>query len=192
MCKKARYFNFLLTVTTFCAFCPLYTIAQDKQKTGFEIEADPLAYVLKGYSLHAAVTYNNFRTSIGTFAIDQPDFFTGNKAISVYSSGFDLKTDYLFKKINGMHAGLQVTYGKERIGLKTGGDKQDLWGMNIGARIGYRFMFGKPENNYQGFYINPWIALIYSPDPKNITKGVEEYRQSSILLFPAVHVGWRF
>jgi hypothetical protein len=166
--------------------------AQEKETARLEVEADPLAYILNGYSVHLGVTYGKFRSSAGTFRIKQPSFQLDNDAFSVYSSGFDLKTDYLFGKTKGLHAGIQLTYGKDKIGLKGSADKEDLWGLSIGARGGYRFMFGKSENRYKGFYINPWAALIYSANAKTISKGGEDYKQPSVSIFPAVHVGWRF
>lgn len=175
-------------------FCLLTFQATAQQKTPaqFEIEVDPLAYILKGYSLHAAITYGSFRSSAGVFAIEQPSFFIDNDAFSVYSSGFDIKTDYLFGKINGWHSGVQVTYGRENVTLKETQQEQEVWGLSIGIRGGYRFMFGKAANHWSGLYINPWVAFIYSPDPVTITNGSQQYQQSSFSPFPAVHIGWRF
>ncbi len=184
----------LQTLTILFLFCLLtfQTKAQQKTLARLEIEVDPLAYILNGYSLHAGTTYGSFRSSVGIFAIEQPAFFVNNDAFSVYSSGFDLKTDYLFGKINGWHSGLQLTYGKENVELKATQEEEELWGLSIGIRGGYRFMFGKTENQSRGFYINPWVALIYSPNPATITNGDQQYHQSSFSPFPAVHVGWRF
>ncbi|MBE8721901.1 hypothetical protein [Sphingobacterium pedocola] len=167
--------------------------AQLKSKVAFELEADPLAYMLNGYSIHAGITYGSFRSSAGIFAIKQPSFFTNNDSFSVYSSGFDLKTDYHFKKINGLFAGVQFTYGNDEIKLKTAPQtEENIRGLNIGIRSGYRIMFGKAENEHKGFYINPWVALIFASDAKDKVIGPETYRQSAVSIFPAVHLGWRF
>jgi len=181
----------LITIVILFIYSP-ESHAQEKEAARLEVEVDPLAYVLNGYSVHLGVTYGKFRSSVGTFRIKQPSFQLDNEAFSVYSSGFDLKTDYLFGKTKGFHAGIQLTYGKDKIGLKESADRENLWGLNIGARGGYRFMFGKAENKYKGFYINPWLALIYSTNAKTISKGGEEYKQPSAFIFPAVHIGWRF
>ena len=191
--NKKTFSTLIILIATVASF--IYSpdsYAQEKEIARLEVEADPLAYVLNGYSVHVGITYGKFRSSIGTFGIKQPSFQLDNEAFSVYSSGFDLKTDYLFGKTKGFHAGLQLTYGKDKIGLKGSADKENLWGLNIGARGGYRFMFGKAENKYRGFYINPWAALIYSANAKTINRGAEAYKQSSVSIFPAVHVGWRF
>ena len=167
-------------------------IAQNKPSHNIEVEVDPLAYLLKGYSFHAGVTYGKFRTSVGTYAIQQPGFFTNNDAFSVYSTGYDVKTDYLFNGMKGFHTGLQTTYGKEEIELKTSKERETLWSPSFGYRLGYRMMLGKSDNQYKGIYINPWIAIIYSPNAKSVIKSSQEYQQSTFSFFPAVHVGWRF
>ncbi|MNL06243.1 hypothetical protein D3C87_1268750 [compost metagenome] len=181
----------LITMLILFIYSP-ESVAQEKEQARLEVEVDPLAYVLSGYSVHVGLTYGKFRSSVGTYGIKQPSFQLDNDAFTVYSSGFDLKTDYLFGKTKGFHAGIQLSYGKDKIGLKGSADKENLWGLSIGARGGYRFMFGKAENKYKGFYINPWAALICPTNAKTINKGGEEYKQPAVFIFPAVHVGWRF
>jgi len=181
---------FIMTAFVF-VLQTIRTFAQDK-KVSIELEADPLAYLLQGYSFHAGVTYNNFRSSVGVFGIEQPDFVLENDAFSVYSSGFDAKTDYLFTGLKGVHAGLQLTYARDRLRLKDTGEDRELWGLNIGLRAGYRLMLGRVVNQYKGLYINPWLAIIYTPNTNHVIIGTEEYEQPSFSLFPAIHVGWRF
>jgi len=165
---------------------------QEKLKPSLEIETDPLAYLLRGYSVHAAVTYGKFRTSVGAYGIKPPDFLKSNDAFYVFTSGFDLKTDYLFGSVKGFHVGIQATYSRDRIGLKDTDYREDLWGLNIGIRGGYRFLFGKPANQYRGFYITPWVALMYNPSTKTIQHGNEVYEQAAWVPFPTLHLGWRF
>ncbi len=168
-------------------------IGQDKSNPlKLEVEADLISYLFKGYSIHAAVCYGNFRSSIGAFAIQQPNFFVSDDNFTVYSQGFDIKTDYLFGEHKGWHAGLQVGYGKDRIGLKDTPEEMDLWGFSFGVRSGYRFMLGKREKEYSGFYINPWIAIIYVPDARTVKLADKAFTQSAFSPFPTVHLGWRF
>jgi len=167
--------------------------AQENQELRYEVETDPIAYIFKGYSAHLAVTYSGFRYSVGIFGLDHPKFLLQSDAFTVFTSGFDIKTDYLFGSEKGFYAGLQATYNWDRIALRDEqSEKKYLSGINIGVRTGYRFMFGKQENQYRGFYITPWVALMYNPSPKTTQLGTEEYKQSSWVLFPTVHLGWRF
>lgn len=181
-----------ICLLTASMFTPIGVSAQERDQPRFEMEVDPLAYLLNGYSLHTAVTYSGFRSSLGIYGIQPPDFFLPNDAFSVYTSGVDLKTDYLFGDIKGFYAGLQLTYSKDRIGLKESDFREDLWGLNIGMRMGYRFMFGKKENQYKGLYLTPWIALMYNPSADTVQHQTEEYRQAPWVPFPTIHLGWRF
>jgi hypothetical protein len=172
---------------------PSFAQTQDRERPRFEIESDPLAYIFSGYSLHTAITYSGFRSSIGIFAIRPPEFLLENEAFSVYTSGYDLKTDYLFGDIKGFYAGIQFTYSKDRIELKEEPiEKDELRGLNLGIRAGYRFMFGKKENQHKGFYLTPWVALMYNPSPKSVQQRGQDYRQASWVPFPTIHLGWRF
>src|SRR5690554_2512964 len=96
--KNSKVSVFYRCVLFFMIFTviPFYGQAQESPQPRFEIETDPLAYLFRGYSVHAAVTYTGFRTSIGTYGIKPPDFLKNNYAFSVFTSGFDIKTDYLF------------------------------------------------------------------------------------------------
>src|SRR5690606_29806940 len=141
-----------------------------------------------------AITYSGFRSSLGIFAIEVPDFLLPDEAFTVYTSGYDFKTDYYFGDIKGFYAGLQFTYSKEEIELKNeqSEGEDELRGLNFGIRAGFRFMFGKKENQYKGFYLTPWIALMYNPSPQTIQQGRQEYRQAAWVPFPTIHLGWRF
>lgn len=179
-------------------FLPMFILTlfngfgQENTRVRLEVETDPLSYLFKGYSAHVAVTYSGFRTSVGAYAIMPPGFLKDNDAFDVYTSGFDIKTDYLFGDIGGFYTGIQVTYSKDQIGLKESAYTQDLWGLNVGIRGGYRFMFGKRENRYKGLYVTPWVALMYNPSAKTAQHGNETYKQASWVPFPTFHLGWRF
>ncbi|MBK1439261.1 hypothetical protein JHJ32_04610 [Parapedobacter sp. ISTM3] len=191
--SNSIYFLLIAFMMGIAPMCIYNAYTQTAERLQFEVESDPLAFVFNGYSLHAAITYSGFRTSLGVFAIETPDFLLQNEAYSVYTSGYDVKTDYLFGESRGFFAGIQLTYTADILELKDGeGDTDRLRNLNIGIRAGYRFMFGKKENNYKGFYISPWVALLYNPSTKTVSQGAEEYKQASWVPFPTIHLGWRF
>jgi hypothetical protein len=171
------------------------TLAYSQEKNvsnRLEIEADPLAYLLSGHSLHVAYTLSAFRFSLGTFGIKQPDFFLDHDAFSVRTFGFDAKIDYLFNRVKGFFVGAQTTYSRDRIGLKIDLERQHLWGPSVGLRTGYRFMFGREIKNFSGFYLIPWLMVGYAPNPQSIIIGDQTYRQPRWFPFPSIHLGWRF
>lgn len=190
--NKEFFFHYLVLFFTIYTVVPSYGQTQGNPGPDFEVETDPLAYLFQGYSIHVAVTCGGFRTSIGTYGIKSPAFLKSNDALYIFTSGFDFKADYLFGDVKGFYAGVQATYNRDRIGHTNATYRKNLWGLNIGIRGGYRFLFGKPENQYIRFYITPWVALMYNPSTKSVQHDSEEYRQAVWVLFPALHIGWRF
>ncbi|MDR7131971.1 hypothetical protein J2X69_004337 [Algoriphagus sp. 4150] len=189
--KSSRLFLllFLLATLNFQKFA----VAQEKtQAIGLEIESDPLAFILKGYSLHVGYTFSSFRASVGVFGIETPDFFLKDDKFSVFSSGYDMKFDYLFNRTGGLFVGAQFVYGRDKIELKDSQERERFWGYSTGLRTGYRFMFGGEDSRFRGFYIVPWVALMYSPDTKPRQIGSETFPQSKWTPFPTIHLGWRF
>jgi hypothetical protein len=158
----------------------------------FELEADPIAFILNGYSFHVGYTMGHIRLDAGVFGIRQPDFALQNKLFSVFSSGAGIKADYLLRKNRGLFFGLQSDYGTDKIGLKSHENTRSVSGATVGLRTGYRFMFGKKANQYKGLYLVPWIALINSPNPHVIRDNGHEYAQPRWSVFPTVHLGYRF
>ncbi|MCF0050511.1 hypothetical protein LXM25_10605 [Dyadobacter sp. LJ53] len=171
----------------------LSSIAQ-KQPTAnrFEIEADPIAYILNGYSFHAGYTLAHLRFDVGVFGIKQPKFALANEQFSVRSSGFGVKADYLFRANKGFFLGLQSDYGMDRIGLKTSDARIVSKSIILGARTGYRFMFGEKEDQYKGLYLVPWVALMHTLDPTIVMQNNQSYEQKKWSVFPTIHLGYRF
>lgn len=158
----------------------------------FEVEADPIAFILNGYSFHVGYTKGHLRFDAGIFGIKQPDFALDNKLFSVFSSGGGIKIDYLLRKNRGVFFGLQSDYATDKIGLKSEGATQSVNGVTLGLRTGYRFMFGKEERQFKGLYLVPWVGLIHSFNPSVVTKNGHTYQQASWSIFPTIHLGYRF
>ncbi|MBN8822841.1 MULTISPECIES: hypothetical protein [unclassified Spirosoma] len=103
-----------------------------------ELEADPIAFIFSGYSIHVGYLVNHWRFDVGTFGIKQPSFATTNQNFSVFSSGVGLKADYLLKLERGLFFGVQADYGTDKISLKTSRESNSLSGFVMGIRSGYR------------------------------------------------------
>lgn len=158
----------------------------------FEVEADPIAFILNGYSFHVGYTMGHLRFDAGVFGIKQPDFTLENKLFSVFSSGGGLKVDYMLRRNRGLFFGLQSDYVTDKIGLKSDEITQSVSGVTLGLRTGYRFMFGKQERQFKGLYLVPWVGLIHSLNPSVVTKSGHTYTQASWSIFPTIHLGYRF
>jgi hypothetical protein len=182
------------TILLLIAFFSSFNSAFSQNINGsnrFEIEADPLAYIFNGHSIHVAYNVSPVRFSFGSFGFRHPGFLLDNDAFQVRTFGFDIKVDYSFGNIKGFFVGAQSTYSRDRIGLKESTARQEFWGSSFAVRTGYRFMLGNKHNDYKGLYIVPWLALNYSPNAKSIVQNNHVYNQTKWFPFPTVHIGWR-
>lgn len=156
-----------------------------------EVEVDPLAYIFKGYSIHAGYQRGLFRYDIGFFAIETPEFFTDNKAFTEYSKGVGVKVDYVGNDAEGWFVGLQADYMTSRVTHKETADKGNggVWG--VGIRGGYRFMLGNSENK-RGLYVVPWVGIDKLLIQSAVKFSQHIYKEQTFRIFPTIHLGWCF
>lgn len=194
---KPVYFKILFLVLLFLFLVPFIFAAGDLKAQPpapghFEVEADPIAFSLNGYSIHAGYQYKHIRFDAGMFAIDEPSFFMDNRHFNDRSSGFGLKMDYIMNREKGIIFGVQADYDTDKLRLKSDGLSSSNSGVTAGIRTGYRIMFGKRQNEYKGLYLMPWIAFLYSPAARTVVLRNETYKEPKFSPFPTVHIGYRF
>jgi hypothetical protein len=151
-----------------------------------EVEADPFAYALNGYSLHVAGILDRFRFSVGTFGIDVPRFFHGEDDWSVVMRGAGIKWDYLGAHVDGFFVGADAGYMRMSYTLDEAAETERANELNVGVRGGYRLPIGR-----SGLYLAPWVGIGYSFGD-DVTIDGRTFAHSPINVFPTVHVGWRF
>ncbi|MCK6611137.1 MAG: hypothetical protein L6Q78_08855 [Bacteroidia bacterium] len=160
-------------------------------KPAFELEIDPLAYALKGYSLHGIVQLKQTRFDLGTYGIETPGKLTGNEGFSVRTTGFGIKVNQLFGTVKGVYTGIDFGYAEttaihEKTQLQDQGHS-----LSLGAHLGYRyFPFLKKSNALRGIYLTPWAGISYTQpyDKINLTT----YTNNRLGYFAALHLGYRF
>jgi opacity protein-like surface antigen len=167
----------------------LVTAKPTQAKAEFDIEVDPIAYILRGYSVHGGLILNDrFRFDLGTFGAEIPEFFheTPDVDISV-PWGIGIKADYLFRGYEGAFIGLEsgiseVSYSSQ---ISTDQAQQTAW--MYGIRGGYRFVIGTH------FTITPWIGVGHSlSSPTSANLDGKDVSLSPWTVFPTVHCGWKF
>lgn len=151
-----------------------------------DIEIDPIAYGLSGYSLHAGFGRENFRLDIGIFGLKAPTSFHGNDNYELDYKGYGAKIDYLFGSYDGLFVGLEASSTNIEHTLKSTGETADRTQIAFGPRIGYRFFLNK------NITITPWIGMGFNLETDDVTLSGETFDQDPITLFPTVHVGWKF
>ena len=155
---------------------------------GFDVEADPLAYLLKGWSIHTGYSIESWRFSLGTFGIDLPESIHGNEGFDSYMKGAGVSSDYFLSgSIKGLFVGFQS--GLLHFSIQNTSNKSATTHIasNQGIRIGYRWVLRKTRA-----YITPWFSLNYIMNAKTWHSGNYSYSINSWQPFPAFHVGRKF
>lgn len=152
-----------------------------------EVEADPIAYALNGFSLHVAKIVGSYRFNLGTFGIDVPRAFHGNDDWDATMRGAGIKVDHLGSGVNGFFVGADAGYMRMTYALD--GDPRDVrrGEINAGVRTGYRLPIGR-----SGLYIAPWVGVSYNLKGGDVVLGDSRFEHGAVTVFPTVHVGWRF
>lgn len=155
-------------------------------KAQVEVEVDPFAYALNGYSLHVAQIVGNSRLSVGIFGIDVPRFLHGEDDWRVVMRGAGVKWDLIGSPSGGFFAGVDAGYMRMSNTLDAIGETRKSHVINIGLRGGYRWSLG-----WQRLYMSPWVGIGYSfGEDVHIDGRTFDHRPISV--FPTVHVGRRF
>ncbi len=166
--------------------------AAEKYRIGYDVEVDPIAYALGGFSVHAGIRHASFRFDLGAFAAQAPEWFHGSKGVSAYQSGFGLKCDYrFFADQHGWFVGAEAATVRVQLQPTDGGRAQQQRTYNVGLRTGWEF-----ELPY-GFYVVPWIGVGASLGGEDATMLVATgdrevtWKHKVLVVFPTVHIGWR-
>lgn len=156
-------------------------------KAQVEVEADPLAYALNGFSLHAAKVLGPGRVSVGTFGVDVPRAFHGNDGWDSTVRGATVKLDYLGASIDGFFVGVDGLYARTSYALSGDDARERRDGFGVGIRGGYRIPLGG-----RGLYVVPWVGVSYGFGGEEVVIDTETFERRALTVFPTVHVGWRF
>ena len=173
---------------------PGFLNAQDKPlKSSWEIEVDPIAYILNGYSVHGIYQTGRMRFDAGVYGVEVPESFQSSKGFKLKNQGLGVKVNYLLQGIQGFYAGIGLGYSKLEATRRESGEKAEGNSIGAGVDIGYRLFLAKEkEGTRKGLYLTPWLGINYNFYPDKIKFTDREYKQKPFELFPTVHLGYRF
>lgn len=184
-----RLFFILMFVTLASALKAQKT----KLKNAWELEIDPIAYLLNGYSAHGIYQVNHLRYDLGVFGIEQPESYHGNKGYSLMSRGLGAKATYLIKGIPGFYTGLGAGLAFHDAQNTTTLEKADGTSASLGIILGYRLFFKNVKSpDLKGFYITPWASFDYNWHFRKIDFANYDFKQKAFSIFPTIHLGYRF
>jgi hypothetical protein len=186
----------LAVFAVYCALVPRHLAAAESAPAGeaashpapveLDVEIDPLAYVLSGYSVHAGVRYRRFRFDLGAFGLDVPTRLATNPALEERYDGFGVKVDYHVTTGRWVpFAGLSASRALLRLTEKDTQRAASTWQFVPAVRAGLEIAV------VSGFYLSPWVSLGYTLSDGVELVGDETYERSPWRVFPTVHLGWR-
>ena len=151
-----------------------------------DLELDPTAYALDGFSLHVGLGFRALRVDLGTFGLRVPEFVHGQSHFEQRFDGYGVKVQYFpFADQRGAFIGVDGAYSRSLIRLQgsqlAARDRQFALGINAG------FRFDLPAN----FYITPWLGVGYAFGADDVTLGDQTFDVNPLIVFPAVHLGYR-
>jgi hypothetical protein len=191
----ARSFLTFLTGLSILLGAPRANAAPDSNPARFagdshafhaDVEVDPTAYVLDGYSLHAGLGSGSFRVDLGAYALALPEFVHGNRDFEASFNGYGAKFQYFpFVEQTGGFVGMDFGVIRSLVRLKSTklADRQTSFG--VGVNAGWRF------DLVGGLYATPWLGVSRAFGIEKVELGGKTFESSPWVVFPAVHLGLR-
>jgi hypothetical protein len=165
----------------------LLSIHQHAFSQKIDLEADPIAYALNGFSIHAGLNTDHVRYNFGIFGIEIPESFHGNEGFNSFMWGTGIKTDYFFRSTeSGFYTGAGLDLTSLRISLEDTDSETTVAQVSAAINIGYKIKVT------QHLFVKPWFGLSYLFNANDVEIDGQIFEQSSIRPFPTVHVGWSF
>lgn len=175
-----------LAILILILLVPFSAAAEDASDFHFDVETDPMAFLLSGHSLHVGVGVDRFRFGLGVFGLEIPEFVHGNEGFDARFDGFGAKLDvFLDEEQYGLFAGVSGSFVRTHIGLSDTNLRVQGSQGTIEGRLGYRFELPG------GFYVAPWVSAGVLLGSENPTIGDQTYEHSKLVIFPTIHIGYK-
>ena len=149
-----------------------------------DVEVDPIAYALDGYSLHVGLGAGAWRVDLGAFAATLPEVAHGQTGFDASFSGFGMKLDRTFGE-DGMGLALGLEAGLSHLLVRRDDRAAVMRLGTVTARVGYRLPLG------EHFFVMPWVGVGAYLGARDVAVGDATWAQPVALVFPTVHVGYR-
>lgn len=170
------------------------TYANEKKSAGLGLiylEADPLAYFNKGFSIHPGYENWGFRFDITLVHVDFPKSFEtkmyGTDQFDLVTDIQGFKLDYIGDNTEGGFIGVDIN--RQRLDFTHEETKlsKRLYATYLGVRTGWKFIL------IDSLYVTPWLAIW-----KNISAKKSFAVQDSVVtvnpwdFLVTLHIGYHF
>lgn len=151
-----------------------------------DVEIDPIAYALGGYSVHGGIGWRRFRLDLGAFGMELPAWVHGNEGFSTSFGGYGLKGQYfLIEEQKGPFVGISAGVLLPLISLDGTELASSHRQFNLGLQAGWRIDLGAR------FFVTPWIGVDYNLGAPEVTLMDQTYEHPQWTFFPTIHLGYR-
>lgn len=152
----------------------------------FDLEVDPIAYALAGYSLHAGIGYEHLRLDLGAYAMALPELVHGNADFDVSFHGAGAKLQvFPFEPQSGFFVGVDAGVARMLAEQRASGLGAVDTQVSLGVNAGYRIEIA------HGFYATPWLGIGYAFGAQDVDVMGSRLSAMPVTVFPAVHLGYR-
>ncbi len=153
----------------------------------FDAEVDPIAYVARGYSLHVGINWERLRLDLGAFGAQVPEFMHGQTGFEDRMDGYGAKLDvFLLDPSSGPFVGIEGGWLEQHLVDTATQLSADTDAWSLGGRVGW--LFNLPGD----FFLRPWVGVGHRFGELQVNVGERTFEQSSLLVFPTFHFGYRF
>ena len=162
-----------------------------------DVEVDPLAYLLQGYSVHVGFRTQQLRFDLGAFAVTYPGALAANPELDGRAHGAGLKLDWRFAQQpqlsgdwatefwRGAFVGISASYAWLLVTDPASRASVSQFQVHPSARAGWDIPISA------GFYLAPWLSLGPVLGPQRVRVAEKRWEVSRLETFATIHLGWR-
>jgi hypothetical protein len=177
----------LIVSATAIALLALAPAGVHAERWTADVELDPTAFVLDGYSIHAGLSRGHLRVDLGAYAMALPGFVHGNDGFDASFDGYGVKLQY-FRRVDrrGLFAGIDA--GVSRLLVEKHGTDLAVRQHQVGGGVHGGWRFALPA----AFYATAWLGVGYNVGAADVMLEGARFEMTRLVVFPAIHVGRRF
>ncbi len=114
--------------------------AAQPSRLHLDVEIDPTAYILRGYSLHVGIGWRRLRVDLGAYAMAMPEFMHGNPDFDVSFHGFGVKAQlFPLAEQRGLFVGIDTGLARPLVQRRETDLARCGLQVSVGAHVGWRF-----------------------------------------------------
>ncbi|PPK88091.1 hypothetical protein CLV84_1055 [Neolewinella xylanilytica] len=180
-----------LTLLAFCLL-PTFLSAQSSSSGRLEAHFDALTIPRGGYAVGLAYQHNHLRLGVTTFNHRQAGMVVAERNVSIRTSGLGFGADYFLRPGRGFFAGLHTAFHEETLSRTINEDRATQKSIEASLQTGYRWAFGREEENLRGLYLEMVVAAGTRLGAQPVSLGAGTYTPKAIAFQPALRMGYRF